>query len=428
MARDDATLDDLQQALAAGDMEQVRRTLLSLSAEEEAQLREELGADLTERSKRQARRVVRGVKRGRVIVVHGIMGAMLDVVDARGSSERVWLSYTRLCTGRIADLELGADEQPKKPNIRVKTAGLDRGTYLPLLLELDREWEVLPFAYDWREDIERSADHLAAEVRRFGRGEPLHLIAHSMGGLVSRCMILRHPELWKAMADPNGFASGGRLVMLGTPNHGSFAIPLMLCGEEFLVRALALLDTEHDKRGLLRILSSFPGAYQMLPSRFVALGDEHDALYEPASWGSLSVMPELIKRADSFHAKLRDVVDPERFLFVAGYNQKTPVQIDVQTPGRFAVQENLRWRRPRPARARDAGRRARAVDRGEAREPSEERARAARRPRAARARRDGSARARAADPAARPRGRRLGTGERGRRPAPASRGVPARRC
>ena len=30
-------------------------------------------------------------------------------------------------------------------------------TYLPLLLELDSRWDVLPFAFDWRHDIAASA-------------------------------------------------------------------------------------------------------------------------------------------------------------------------------------------------------------------------------------------------------------------------------
>ena len=44
-----------------------------------------------------------------------------------------------------------------------------------------------------------------------------------MGGLVCRTFIKRHPDRWKTMwdAERNG-ERGGRLVMLGTPNHGSY--------------------------------------------------------------------------------------------------------------------------------------------------------------------------------------------------------------
>lgn len=330
------TLDDLQRALAAGDLAEARHALLSLREAEEELLEQELGSELLLRVKRQARRVSRGAERGRVIVVHGIMGSLLDVVDARGDSDRVWANVLRLANGRIADLELADDGQPKRRNLRVQTAGLHRKTYLALLLELDREWEVLPFAYDWREDIARSADQLAGEIARFGSGRPVHLVAHSMGGLVSRCMILRHPELWQRMADPNGLASGGRLVMLGTPNHGSFAIPLMLCGEEFLVRVLAGIDRKHSTRELLEILSSFPGAYQMLPSPHVELDDDHAELYDATRWGKLSVKPGLLQRAAEFHGQLREVVDPQRFVSVAGYDQETPVAIRIAAPGKFA--------------------------------------------------------------------------------------------
>ena len=90
-----------------------------------------------------------------------------------------------------------------------------------MILELDTRWHVRPFPYDWREDIDKSADRLAGEVQAFRGGEPLHLVAHSMGGLVARRFIQRHREVWASMEDSTGEGRGGRLVMLGTPNRGS---------------------------------------------------------------------------------------------------------------------------------------------------------------------------------------------------------------
>ena len=57
--------------------------------------------------------------------------------------------------------------------------------------------------------------------------------------------------------------------MLGTPNHGSFAIPLTLTGAEKLVKLLIKADLHHGKDELLAILGTFPGLYDMLPSPFV---------------------------------------------------------------------------------------------------------------------------------------------------------------
>ena len=57
--------------------------------------------------------------------------------------------------------------------------------------------------------------------------------------------------------------------MLGTPNHGSFAIPQTITGLEGMVRKLALADLRHDLGELLPVFNSFLGSYQMLPSPLV---------------------------------------------------------------------------------------------------------------------------------------------------------------
>jgi pimeloyl-ACP methyl ester carboxylesterase len=339
MENQTSNLDRIQKEIARGDLYGLRAAILELSRDEEALFAQELGSELLERTRRRARRARRADKRGHVVVVHGIMGSMLDVVDPSGDQDRVWTHALRLAAGRIEDLELGPNEQNAKPNNQVLTAGLHRKTYVPLLLELDEEWNVRPFAFDWREDIERSADKLAAEIRAFAPAKPVHLVVHSMGGLVSRSMVKRHPDLWQAMQDPSAKSAGGRLIMLGTPNHGSYAIPLALSGKEWLERALEIVDVRHDMQRLLEILSSFPGSYQMLPSPLIELKDDHDQLYLKDKWGDLPVREALLQKARRFHENLRDVVAPDRFIYIAGYDQKTPCRIQIEKPGRFLFQK-----------------------------------------------------------------------------------------
>ncbi|MGZ3316904.1 MAG: esterase/lipase family protein, partial [Isosphaeraceae bacterium] len=74
------------------------------------------------------------------------------------------------------------------------------------------------------EEPRRSGRPASIQIDRwFGFDAPVHLVAHAMGGLVCRTFIKRHPDRWKTMwdAERNG-ERGGRLVMLGTPNHGSY--------------------------------------------------------------------------------------------------------------------------------------------------------------------------------------------------------------
>ena len=176
----------LQGALDRGDLNGVRRVLLSLDGREAKLLEQELGPEAFERSRRSAARGRRRAKLGKVVVLPGIMGTELDSVDRKGDVDRIWINFVRLFAGRIRELELTAAGEPARPGFQVRPAGLHRKTYLPMLLELDTRWHVRPFPFDWREDIDKSAARLDAEVKAFGAGEPVHLVAHSMGGLVSR--------------------------------------------------------------------------------------------------------------------------------------------------------------------------------------------------------------------------------------------------
>ena len=278
-------LDEIQTALDEGDVDRVRRVLLEVEGRERRLLAEELGSEAFGRARSAASRGGRRGKLGRVLVLPGIMGSELDSVDAKGDADRIWLNYLRLIRGRIGDLELAADGSPALPGLHVRPAGVHRKTYLSMILELDTRWDVRPFPFDWREDIDKSADRLAAEVRAFGGGGPVHLVAHSMGGLVSRRFLQRHPDIWRSMDDPSGQGRGGRLVMLGTPNRGSFAIPLTLTGNEKLVKLLAKADIPHRLSALLSIIGSFPGLYQMLPSPLLDLDDDHRRLFDAQTWG-----------------------------------------------------------------------------------------------------------------------------------------------
>ena len=334
-------LEALQEALDGGDLAAVRRLLVELDPDEQRLLEEEMGSGAFARARTTAARGRRSGKLGKVLVLPGIMGTELDSVDRKGDSDRIWINFIRLIAGRIADLELGEDGGPARPGTHVRVAGVHRKTYVPLLMELDARWDVRPFGFDWREDIDKSAARLDGEIKAFGGGDPVHLVAHSMGGLVSRRFIQLFPDTWKAMDDPDGNGRGGRLIMLGTPNRGSFAIPLTLTGAEKLVKLLAKADVEHSPKELLAIIGSFPGLYQMLPSPLVELGDDHKQLFETASWGDFPVRKALLAKGDKLLRALDKVTDPHRLLYVAGANLRTPAGIRIGERGQFSYRESL---------------------------------------------------------------------------------------
>lgn len=335
----DSRIPQFENALARGDMRGIRSALLELTPADRDVLEARLGVDAVARLFANTRRAARAGVRGKVVAIHGIMGGRLDVVSG-GDTDRVWLNYFRLILGRIADLRLPVGGEAPPPKVRVQVAGM-LPEYLPLVTELGTQWDVLPFAYDWRDDLDKASDDLAQRIERWRNGQPVHLVAHSMGGLVSRWFIRKHRDLWKAMQDPSGLKRGGRLVMLGTPNRGSFAIPLVLSGEEKTVKILELCDAKHDMPELLDILGTFLGCYQMLPSHCLEFGDDRLALWDRETWGRLPVRASLLDRARQFHDDLFEVLDPERLVYIAGYDRPTPYRIRVDKPGKFSYLETL---------------------------------------------------------------------------------------
>ena len=165
----------------------------------------------------------------------------------------------------------------------VRSSGIYMKFYATQLASLAGDWNVRPFFYDWRRDIRLAADDLARSIDSwFGPSSPVHLVAHSMGGLVARSFMQRHPERWKSMAEPT-LQKGGRLVMLGTPNYGSFAIPRLLFGHNDVLDVLSKINIAHffDRSFFLKVLTTFVGAYQMMPVR-AKLGGL-DVLYQSST-------------------------------------------------------------------------------------------------------------------------------------------------
>lgn len=311
--------------------EHLAELLRSPSTEEERALRVHLGDERYERMHALALRQVRAGRRqdprGNVVVLHGIMGSELSLFPHGLDGHRLWLDALRMARGAL--LQLGLSHDLLAGGLGgwdVRATGLLKRHYGQLLLSLAREWKVRAFWYDWRKDLRIAADHLHAQISDwFGPEEPVHLVTHSMGGLVARTFVARYPERWARMRDPDG-RRGGRIVMLGTPNHGSFAIPQVLAGIEPLVRRLALLDLRHSLEELLPVFASFPGLYQQLPSPKTA---ELEFFYQPESYAPLAVPAHLLKQARESHALLEPVVDGSRMVYVAGYGYLTPAALTV---------------------------------------------------------------------------------------------------
>jgi pimeloyl-ACP methyl ester carboxylesterase len=283
-----------------------------------------------------ARQRTRGPLAGNVVYLPGIMGSTLVTRHKKGDEDLVWINYFRIANGTLMRLKLARDgNNQHDKEFTVRAADVDKKTYAKAVLSLRGWWDVATCPFDWRRDIDAASDALRDLIVARFPNRPVHLVAHSMGGLVARNFIRRHPDVWQGMRAEDG--SGGRLVMLGTPNYGSFAIPQVLTGVEKMVQMLARADLWHDLGEVLSITNSFVGSYQMLPAPD-RINEAARAMYRLESWGKTpDISEDHLERAAAFHRHLETprTVDPERMVYVAGFGRDTLSGLSVVAPGEF---------------------------------------------------------------------------------------------
>ena len=262
-----------------------------------------------------AARPVRGGPR--VFILPGIMGSTLAKKGPLGIEDVLWINPVEIAIGKLMSLKLNAATSP------YHAAGAILFAYLKLKLRLKiRGFDTDFFPYDWRRSLKDLGVDLANKVQQEPASQ-VSLVAHSMGGLVAR------------MAMATAGAKVARLIMLGTPNYGSFAPVQVVRATYDVVQKIAKLDLLHSAEQLSNeVFNTFPGLYEMLPSpeKFSAVN-----LYKADAWPSNGPQP----RADLL-AKVKGVVDrlapaDSRFFLVAGVNRDTVVGLRMNG-GEFAYE------------------------------------------------------------------------------------------
>jgi hypothetical protein len=162
--------------------------------------------------------------------------------------------------------------------------------------------------YDWRLGVDEIGRGLAKRIR--DESSRVMVVAHSMGGLVSR-----------AAMTCEGMDRVERIVLLGTPNSGSFAPVQALRGVYAVVRKIARLSQHQTAESLAaEVFSTFPSLYHLLP----APNDESDQdLFDATAWPANGPAPNvpLLKRAREVLRALAP--GDERFVNIVGAGQET---------------------------------------------------------------------------------------------------------
>lgn len=209
----------------------------------------------------------------RVFIVPGIMGSQLGLRrPAPHPDDVLWLDPIDIQVGKLEALRL----QARAPIVPL---GIVLYTYLRLKLHLRASgFAPVCYDYDWRLGVDQLGAALARHIRE-DASEKVMLVGHSMGGLVCR-----------AALSFAGMEHVRRLVLLGTPNFGSFAPLQALRGTYAVVRRIAMLVNDHTAEALASdIFHSFPSLYHMLPARGILGGLD---LLERGNWPRSGPQPQ----------------------------------------------------------------------------------------------------------------------------------------
>jgi pimeloyl-ACP methyl ester carboxylesterase len=253
---------------------------------------------------RQAQAVVVRDDAPRVYIVPGIMGSQLGRLRrAPLPNDILWLDPVDISIGQLALLRMPGDTQ-------IVSLGVVLFTYLRLKLHL----RIAGFApvfhdYDWRLGVDELGRQLADRLRAdSGR---VMIVAHSMGGLVSRAALACE-----------GMQKVERVVLLGTPNRGSFAPVQALRGVYAVVRKIARLASDGQSAESLAadVFGTFPSLYHLLPAPDVDAGFD---LFDVDAWpnsGPRPIVP-LLDSARTLGERLASA--DERFTNIVGAGQET---------------------------------------------------------------------------------------------------------
>ena len=204
-----------------------------------------------------------------LFILPGLLGSNL-----KAGNDRIWLGW-RLVNGfdRLAYDPKGDTIVPDEPI----------GIYYDDLTKFFfNDHDVKPFAFDWRRPIAAEAKRLADEVAaaldaRKTSKQPVRIIAHSMGGLVARTMQIVSRSTWDRMMA----ADGARVLMLGTPNGGSWAPMQVLSGDDTFGNLLVSVGAPFGGNRTRQLIANFPGILQLQAGLLNGLGTE-------AAWKDLA--------------------------------------------------------------------------------------------------------------------------------------------
>lgn len=252
-----------------------------------------------------------------VVVIPGLMGSEL-----RRGNLLLWPNYPYLLSHPFSLMQesgpvdvIGMISEVVVVPYLIKLDAYNRLTrFLESSMGYKLSVDLLEFPYDWRQDNRASAAQLSSTVRawreKMGHG-PVTIIAHSMGGLITRYFL---DQL-------DGKEQVERFIVMGTPHRGTpKTITSMLPAA-----GGSPLGIAREKMRLLAL--SMASAYQILPQYDCVIDTQGQPVnvFEERAWLASEYHP-FLDAAYQFVTSLRPEASiPTVCIF--GYGQPTPYRV-----------------------------------------------------------------------------------------------------
>jgi len=197
------------------------------------------------------------------------------------------------------------------------------GDYMVEELGYQRQVDFFEFPYDWRQDVRISVRQLGALIESLPDKQPLVIVAHSLGTMVSRYYIERL----------GGKNRVERVILMGGPHRGVIqALTSLLSAPELLPFGIM-------GERLRQVSMSFPASYQILPTyplQVDAKGATVNFL-EDESWLPEQYIP-LLRAGREFRHELgmRSSIPA---VSVFGYGLKTISRLSIQKDAQGVIKK-----------------------------------------------------------------------------------------
>ena len=292
-----------------------------------------------------------------LVFVPGVMGSLLRSETKGG----VWWIDART-RGHLDDLQLkpdGAEDLDANNQIDAFAVDTCYEPFVTAVLARD-DFGHRHFAYDWRKSFSRNTvalRNLIVHMHATNGGQPVHIVAHSMGGLMARAALKEFgDELWPIV---------GRIVFIGTPHYGSPAIAGYLKNHLWgwdLMAVLGLYLSRATFRSFWGVLSLLPAPAGVYPGTrsndnpkwqppasrdfFYAHPCANFDLYDASDWdlglasGDMARLQSILDAVAAFHRELHAWhADPrelpqeycDRMLMIAGVGYKCLFRLEYQS-------------------------------------------------------------------------------------------------